>query len=194
MLPKKVVDTQPQLVDALKTNNETLQNIDRQFVQIMSRFHIYFFHEGKPTNLKGTLRFIVDETSASPTVQDVERAVIQADHSHMCKFENDSAPGFDLVAEGIQRYAEEAPATITPRWETEKKERLAAKQAQAAEIYTDNAKPEDSAKPTPPSESASTFEGSSLGRQQKALPSTESEAKFDEQYVLEDITDEKEMA
>lgn len=58
MLPKKVVDTQPQLVDALKKNNETLQVIDRQFIQIMSRFHIYFFHEGKPTNLKGTLRFV----------------------------------------------------------------------------------------------------------------------------------------
>ncbi|KAL9580566.1 MAG: hypothetical protein Q9212_004419 [Teloschistes hypoglaucus] len=157
MLPKKVVDTQPQLIDALKTNNETLQNIDRQFVQIMSRFHIYFFHEGKPTNLKGTLKFVVDETSASPTVQDVERAVIQADHSHMCKFENENAPGFDLVAEGIQRYAEEAPATIRTRWETEKKERLTAKQAQAAEIYT------ESAKPTPPSDSISSFGGSSLG-------------------------------
>lgn len=54
----------------------------------------------------------------------------------MCKFENENAPGFDLVAEGIQRYAEEAPATIRTRWETEKKERLTAKQAQAAEIYT----------------------------------------------------------
>ncbi|KAL8751221.1 MAG: hypothetical protein Q9184_006133 [Pyrenodesmia sp. 2 TL-2023] len=103
MLPKKVIDTQPQLVDALKTNNETLQNIDRQFVNIMGRFHIFFFHEGKPTNLKGTLRFIVDETSASPSYQDVERGVIQADHSHMCKFENDNAPGFDLVAEAILR-------------------------------------------------------------------------------------------
>ncbi|KAI4230876.1 MAG: hypothetical protein L6R40_007912 [Gallowayella cf. fulva] len=58
MLPKKVMDSQPQLIDALKTNNETLQNIDRQFIQILDRFHIYFFHEGKPTNLKGTLKFV----------------------------------------------------------------------------------------------------------------------------------------
>ncbi len=58
MLPKKVMDSQSQLIDALKTNNETLQNIDRQFIQILSRFHIYFFHEGKPTNLKGTLKFV----------------------------------------------------------------------------------------------------------------------------------------
>ncbi|KAL8670680.1 MAG: hypothetical protein Q9168_004801, partial [Polycauliona sp. 1 TL-2023] len=134
MLPKKVMDSQPQLIDALKTNNETLQNIDRQFIQILNRFHIYFFHEGKPTNLKGTLKFIVDETSASPTVQDVERAVIQADHSHMCKFENESAPGFDLVAEGIQRYAEDAPARIKRNWDAENQERTTARQAEVVEI------------------------------------------------------------
>ncbi|KAL8833250.1 MAG: hypothetical protein Q9170_004382 [Blastenia crenularia] len=188
MLPKKVVDTQPQLVEALKTNNETLQVIDRQFVQIMNRFHIYFFHEGKPTNLKGTLRFIVDETSASPTVQDVERAVIQADHSHMCKFENESAPGFDLVAEGIQRYAEDAPSTITQRWSAERKERSTAIQAEAAELYS------NSVRATPQTDSSSTFGDSSLGRERKALPSSESEARFDEQYVLEDVTNEKRMA
>lgn len=184
MLPKKIVDTQPQLVDALKTNNETLQVIDRQFIQIMSRFHIYFFHEGKPTNLKGTLRFIVDETSASPTVQDVERAVIQADHSHMCKFENDNAPGFDLVVEGIQRYAEQAPGTITQRWNAEKKERSTIMQAEAAELYS---------KATPQTDSSSTFEGSSLGKEQQALPAPDSEARFDDQYTVEEVTNEEMM-
>ena len=79
---------------------------------------------------------IVDETSASPTVQDVERAVIQADHSHMCKFENENAPGFDLVVEGIQRYAEEAPAKIKRNWDAENQERTTAKQAEAAELYS----------------------------------------------------------
>ena len=133
-LPSKVVNSQPQLVDALKKNNETLQVIDRQFVQIMNRFHVYFFHEGKPTNLGGTLKYIVDEESASPTVQDVERASIQADHSHMCKFESDAAPGFDLVAEGIQRYAGEAPAVIAPRWVQEMDARVALKKATVEEL------------------------------------------------------------
>ena len=133
--------TRRDLIDALRTNNETLQNIDRQFMQILNRFHIYFFHEGKPTKVAGTMQFvcllavselhryiltltqIVDEESASPNVPDVERAGIQADHSHMCKFENDNAPGFDLVADGIQRYAAEALGYITRRWEAEKRER-----------------------------------------------------------------------
>ncbi|KAL9008964.1 MAG: hypothetical protein Q9173_005966 [Seirophora scorigena] len=204
VLPKRVVDTQPQLIDALKTNNETLQNIDRQFAQLMTRFHIYFFHEGKPTNLKGTLRFIVDETSAAPTAPDVERAVIEADHSRMCKFESESAPGFERVVVGIAGYAEEAPATIAQRWETEKKERSTAIQAEAAELYSSMTLPfagthglifsAASVKTTPQSDSSSNFEGSSLGRQQKALPPAESEARFDEDWVLEDVTNYKQLA
>lgn len=76
----------------------------------------------------------MDEESASPTVQDVERAGIQADHSHMCKFESDNAPGFDLVVEGIQRYAEAAPDTIRPRWEAEKDERATQRRFDANEL------------------------------------------------------------
>ena len=134
VLPKKLIDSQPQLVNALKANSETLQNIDRGFIQIASRFHIFFFHEGKPTDLKGTLRYIVDEESASPNEQDVERASIQQDHSHMCKFENASAPGFHLVTEGIQRYASQAMETIVSRWESEKAEQWKRKEAEAEEL------------------------------------------------------------
>ncbi len=134
VIPSRVVDSHDALVKALKTNNETLQNIDRQFIQLISRFHVYFFHEGKPTKLAHTTAFVVDEDSASPTIQDVERAVIQADHSHMCKFESDSSSGFDLVAEGIQRYAGEAPTVIASRWDSEHAERIAKKKAEIEEI------------------------------------------------------------
>jgi protein SERAC1 len=58
VMPKKFMDTSPQLVEALKENSETLQNVDRQFIQLISRFHVYFFHEAKPMDLKGTLRFV----------------------------------------------------------------------------------------------------------------------------------------
>lgn len=133
-MPKKIVDHQSQLVEALKKNNETLQNIDRQFIQLTSRFRIYFFHEGKPTNLGGTMQYIVDEESASPNIQDVERASIQQDHSHMCKFENQSSPGFFMVAEGIQRYAGEAPDLIVKRWASEKKSLLDKKKAEIDEL------------------------------------------------------------
>ncbi|KAL8965493.1 MAG: hypothetical protein Q9183_003823 [Haloplaca sp. 2 TL-2023] len=81
----------------------------------------------------------------------------------MCKFENEDSPGFSLVADGIQRYAEEAPAKIRRNWETEKRSRMNEKQAEAAEIY------QDSVKATPPSEATSTFEGSSLGSSTQSL-------------------------
>ena len=123
LMPKKALDTAPQLIEALKTNSETLLNIDRQFAQLLDEFHIFFFHEAKPSDFKGTLKFIVEEDSAAPTLPDVERAGIQADHQHMCKFENESAPGFDLVMDGIQRYAEDAPPKIRDRWTSERSER-----------------------------------------------------------------------
>ena len=58
VVPKKLLDSEPQLVNALRTNSETLQNIDRQFAQLVDNFHIFFFHEGKPTDVKGSLRYV----------------------------------------------------------------------------------------------------------------------------------------
>ena len=135
VMPSGVVDSNPNLVNPMNRENETLQNIDRDFIQLMSRLYVYFFHEGKKTNLgKMKMEMIVDEDSASPNVQDVERAVIQQDHSHMCKFESDSAPGFDLVAEALQRYAEDAPQKVAVNWRQEKEEREASTKAQVQAI------------------------------------------------------------
>jgi hypothetical protein len=120
VLPKKFFDSSPQLVESLKTNNETLQNINRLFVDFIERFHIYFFHEAKPTDLKGTRKFIVDEDSAAPTISGVERMGIEADHSHMCKFESENSPGYESVYDAIDRYSREAPSTVQHRWAEEK--------------------------------------------------------------------------
>lgn len=53
----------------------------------------------------------------------------------MCKFENENSPGFDLVVEGIQRYAEEAPSIIKSRWDNEREERTMQKKAAAEELF-----------------------------------------------------------
>ncbi|RMZ78821.1 hypothetical protein DV738_g3687, partial [Chaetothyriales sp. CBS 135597] len=134
VMPKKFFDTSPQLVKALKTHNETLQNINRLFTEIHDRFHIYFFHEGKPMDLKGTREFVVDETSAAPEMPGVERMVIERDHSHMCKFEHENAHGFDVVAEAVMRYAEDAPKLIASRWIEEKRRRELERQEMAKEV------------------------------------------------------------
>ena len=52
----------------------------------------------------------------------------------MCKFESESAPGFDVVAEAIMRYAEDAPRLISGRWDEERRHRDLEKQEAAKEI------------------------------------------------------------
>ncbi|KAL8860796.1 MAG: hypothetical protein Q9178_002826 [Gyalolechia marmorata] len=113
---------QAPIFDALKPNSEILQNIDRQFSELAREFHIFYFHEMKPTKLANGWRYIVDEVSAAPVTQDVERAGIQQDHIHMCTFEDDGTPGFELVTEAIQRHATDAMESIRQRWETESAE------------------------------------------------------------------------
>ena len=65
---------------------------------------------------------------------DVERAGIQADHSHMCKFESESSPGFDVVVDAIARYSAAAPEMMQTRWNSEKADRKAQRLHQAEEL------------------------------------------------------------
>lgn len=122
-------------IKALRTNNETLQNINSLFADIMGRFHLYFFHETRSTDVKGTRELIVDESSAAPYFEGVERMGIEADHSHMCKFADEDAPGFEAVAEALLRYSRDAPLTIFDRWVEEEKTRLVIRQTKAKEIF-----------------------------------------------------------
>ena len=135
VLPKKFMESSPQLVQALRTNNETLQHINSLFADLMPRFHIYFFHETRSTDVRGTREVIVDEASAAPYVEGVERMGIEADHSHMCKFDNENAPGYEAVAEALMRYSRQAPAVIADRWMEEKKTRALENAATAREIF-----------------------------------------------------------
>jgi len=135
VLPKKFLDTTPQLIEALKTNNQQLQNINRLFTDVISRFHIYFFHETRAMEIKGRRELIVDEPSAAPDVEGAERSGIEADHSSMCKFDDVDSPGFETVAEALKRYSNNAPSLIAKRWLEEKTERQAHYRAKASEIY-----------------------------------------------------------
>lgn len=72
LVPKKVMDTEAQLVKTLQTNNETLQNINLHFLDIYQRFKICMVHEAVKTDFKGTKGFVVDQLSASPLLPDVQ--------------------------------------------------------------------------------------------------------------------------
>lgn len=136
LMPKKLLDSSSHLVGALRSNHETLQNINSLFVEIMGRFRIYFFHETRATNVLGRREIIVDESSAAPYFEGVERMGIDADHSHMCKFADPSAPGFEVLVEALLRYAQEAPFTIARRWTEEKALRARKRKEKAREIFS----------------------------------------------------------
>ncbi|KAL4969522.1 LipA and NB-ARC domain protein [Aspergillus stella-maris] len=137
VLPRKIMDSSPDLVKALRTNNETLQNINSLFTDMMPRFHVYFFHETLSTDVKGTREVIVDESSAAPYADGVERMGIEADHSHMCKFDDETAPGFEAVAVALLRYSRDAPSTIQNRWNEEERTRMINRTQKAREIFGD---------------------------------------------------------
>ena len=129
--------TQSRILDALQANHETLQVIDRRFIQLINTFQIYFFHEGKPTNINEDSHFLVEEESATPNFHDVERAIIQQDHAHMCQFENEHSSGFALVTEALQRYASAAPHRIQANWLLEQAKRKVRTEAEVKEKVGD---------------------------------------------------------
>lgn len=132
------IDFRPQVIHSLGIKNETLENIDRQFIQLSSKIRIYFFYEGKPTNIHGNWDYVVEIESAAPIIQDVECTSIQQDHTHMCQFENESSSSFDVVTEAIQRYAIAAPKKILADWHSERAEDHVRTKAQVRELCGDD--------------------------------------------------------
>lgn len=58
LLPSRVVDTQSQLLDALKENSEVLQEITDNFVPLMKDLRVYFFWEQEKTDLGYKLDYV----------------------------------------------------------------------------------------------------------------------------------------
>jgi len=58
----------------------------------------------------------VDETSAAPIFDKIERCGIAADHRGMCKFENASSQDFRTVVAALRRYSQEALDVIRSRY------------------------------------------------------------------------------
>jgi len=63
LVPKKFMVSDSQLVKTLQTNNETLQNINIHFLDILPKFRICMAHEEMETDLKGSKTLIVDQVS-----------------------------------------------------------------------------------------------------------------------------------
>lgn len=140
IIPKKVMDTEPHLVQTLKSNNEVLQNINLHFLDIYQRFEIDMVHESVKTDMKGFKAFVVDQASASPQLPGVRYYGIEASHSTMCKFESKSAPGYLNVSTTVRSWVVDCLPVIQSRWKAERRARQQVRENEAKEllgIYTD---------------------------------------------------------
>ncbi|KAI0450500.1 ribonuclease-like protein p/mrp subunit [Xylaria acuta] len=120
LLPSKLVDTQGQLLDALKESSEILQEITDNFVPLMKDLRVYFFWEQEKTDLGYKFDYVVTEASAAPILDNTDRAGLRADHRAMCRFASRNAPGYRLVASSLVRYSRDAPQAISRKWHMEK--------------------------------------------------------------------------
>ncbi|KAI0868248.1 ribonuclease-like protein p/mrp subunit [Hypoxylon argillaceum] len=138
LLPSRVVDTQSQLLDALKENSEVLQEITDNFVPLMKDLRVYFFWEQEKTDLGYKLDYVVTENSAAPILDNTERAGLRADHRNMCKFASRNAPGYRLVASSLVRYSRDAPQAISRRWRNENEMRRSLRQQELKNLREDD--------------------------------------------------------
>ncbi|KAH0542388.1 hypothetical protein FGG08_003233 [Glutinoglossum americanum] len=137
-----VIKTEPALIKALQTNAETLQNINLEFMTFQKRYNMFFFHETLKMRIGIMEKYVVDEPSAAPIVDGAEYAGIEASHTDMCKFDSKNTPGYFLVAEAIQRYAnKDALAQVRTRWLDDKKWLQAARIAQVNEMVRSACEP-----------------------------------------------------
>lgn len=98
-----------------KDDIETLRMITDHFAPLMKRFHIYFFWEGVPSKIGDRLKFLVEENSAAPNLDNTERCGIDATHSNMVKFSTSNSSSYKTVIAALSRYCNNAPTVIARR-------------------------------------------------------------------------------
>lgn len=163
------MDTEPHLVQTLKSNNEVLQNINLHFLDIYQRFEIDMVHEAVKSDLKGLRAIIVDQASASPQLPGVRYYGIEASHTTMCRFESKSSPGYLNISTRIRTWVMESPPVIQSRWVVERKARQQARENEARELLGIYAEPV--AKPSEGSSANTPGKSPSRVQEQATLPS-----------------------
>ncbi|KAK0649502.1 hypothetical protein B0T16DRAFT_132506 [Cercophora newfieldiana] len=123
VIPRRFFETESVLIKTLKKDNETLASINNHFLDIYQRFRIHMVHENHTTDVRGAKVYVVDALSASPQLPGVTYYGIEANHSGMCKFESESAPGYRNVSSAIREWVVDSPRVIQVRWEVEEDDR-----------------------------------------------------------------------
>jgi hypothetical protein len=107
-----------QFMLSLLRGSEMLSEINDQFAPLMKQFSIYNFWEESKTQA-GPNAFYVDQESAAPAWDNVEKCGLLGTHSSMIKFRDRTDRRFRPILEALSRYSRSAPGLIKSRWQKE---------------------------------------------------------------------------
>lgn len=120
LLPTKNPSPGPsQFMINLLKGSEMLNEINDQFAPLMKQFSIYNFWEELETVYENHRVYIVDQDSAAPAWDNVEKCGILAAHSNMTKFGSHSDPKYRPILEALSRYVRHAHTLIQSRWDND---------------------------------------------------------------------------
>lgn len=85
-----------QFMISLLKGSEMLQEITDQFAPLLKQFSVYYFWEQMETQAGSIKTYVVDEDSAAPGWDNVDRCGIMATHSGMVKFKSPVDRGTEL--------------------------------------------------------------------------------------------------
>ena len=132
LLPSKGEGAGPsQFMISLLKGSEMLQEITDQFAPLLKHFCVYYFWEQMETQAQTIKTYIVDEDSAAPGWDNVDRCGIMATHSGMVKFKNCLDRGYRVVLDALLRYIRAAPGLIESRWANDLKHLAEERQREA---------------------------------------------------------------
>lgn len=100
---------------SLLKGSEMLNEINDQFAPLMKQFSIFNFWEEMETERGAHKFYVVDQASAAPAWDNVEKCGIPATHSSMTKFSGQLDRRFYPILEALSRYSRGAPALIKTR-------------------------------------------------------------------------------
>lgn len=110
-------DGRPALVSSdILEGSEMINQIEKLFTPMMDDFCIFNFWEELETVSADLTGFVVEERSAAPSWENVERCGIRATHAGMVKFGSADNFGYQLVQESLERYTRGAVEHINIRW------------------------------------------------------------------------------
>ena len=123
LLPSKGEGAGPsQFMISLLKGSEMLQEITDQFAPLLKQFRVYYFWEQMETQAGNAKTYVVDEDSAAPGWDNVDRCGIMATHSGIVKFKNPLDRGYRVVLDALLRYIRAAPGLIGSRWANDLKQ------------------------------------------------------------------------